>query len=346
MKNLYLFLFLFSSVTVFSQNTLKGKILGKDNVLLEGVNIYFDGTTISTISDANGNYAIEYDSTANNILVISFMGYEREYLTGLDAGKVLNVKLKVLDNKLKEVVINKKELFTRAQKLKLFREYFLGNTNNAKSVIIMNEDDLEFKYDKKKFIFTASSNKPLVIVNKALGYKIDFELTGFEITFDRVSINSRDVVNNFYEGVSRFEEMDNSVEILAKREKAFQGSQLQFFRNFANKEWGVNKFLLFNESNIINPNDRFKISKEADFVKVEVLAQPKGESKNEENFKNIVASYNVTFNNKESSKIVFQTDSFYIYKYGNNSNINTILLLGKITEKKVGDMLPLNYGMK
>lgn len=345
MKNLYLFLFLFSSVTIFAQNILKGKISGKDNIPLQGVNVYFDGTTFATVSDANGDYSIRYEPNSNSVLVISFMGYEREYLSGLDNTKPLNIKLTVSKNQLKEVVVNKKDLFTRAQKLKLFREYFLGQTKNAKSTVIYNEDDIQFKYDKKKLIFTASSDKPLVIVNSSLGYKINYELVGFEITFDKISINSKDVINNFYQGVSRFEEVNNSAENLERREKAFQGSQVQFFRNLANREWGVDKFLLYSDSHNIDPNARFTIKKKDDLVKVEILPQPKGEIKNEENISDVVASYKVMFNNRESSKIVFLTDSFSIYKYGNNSNINDILFLGKIAEKKVGDLLPLNYGI-
>lgn len=345
MKNFYLFLLLFSSVAIFSQNILKGKISGKDNIALEGVNVYLDGTTISTISDTNGNFAIKYEPNANNILVVSFMGYQTEYLTGLDASKPLNVSLTVSENELKEVVITKNELFTREQKLKLFREYFLGKTNNAKLTVIKNESDLRFKYDKEKLIFTASSDKPLTIVNEALGYKIDYELVVFEVAFNKLSISPKDVIKNFYGGVSRFEDIDNSVTVLERREKAYQGSQIQFFRNFAKSDWGIKKFILLNDDNSIDPLKRFRIIKEEDFVKVEILPQPKGEVKNE-NLKDIFAAYHIAFNRTEESKITFQTDSFYIYKYGNNSNIESILFSGKIAEKKVADLLPLNYGIK
>lgn len=345
MKKLLTLLFLFSVVTIFSQHNLKGKITGKDNIPLEGVNVYFDGTTISTISDANGNFTIKYEPNANSILVISSMGYQTEYLTGLDASKPLNIAMAISKNELKEVVVNTNELFTRTQKLKLFREYFLGKTNNAKSAVIKNEDDIRFKYDKEKLVFTASSDKPLIIMNPALGYKIDFELVIFEITFNKLSINSKDVIKNFYGGVSRFEEIDNTAEILEKREKTYQGSQIQFFRNFANQDWGAKKFLLFNDEDNLDPAKCFKIIKEEDFVKVEVIPQDKREITNE-NLKDIVAAYNITFNKSEGSKITFQTNSFYIYKYGNNSNIESILFSGKISEKKVGDMLPLNYGIK
>lgn len=345
MKNLCLFLFLFSFFTVFSQNVLKGKIFDKDNIPLDGVNIYFDGTTFSTISDANGNFTIKYEPNANTILVISSMGYQTQYLTGLDVTKPLNVRMLVSKNELKEVVITTNELFTREQKLKLFREYFLGKTNNAKSTIIKNESDLHFKYDKEKLIFTASSDKPLTIVNASLGYKIDFELRAFEVAFNKLSINSNHVIKNFYEGVSSFEDIDNSVAVLERREKTYQGSQIQFFRNFAKKDWGKNKFLLFYGDSSVDLLKNFRIIEEKDFVKVEILPQPKSEIQNED-LKDIVAFYNIAFDRTESSRVTFLTNSFYIYKYGNNSNIESILFSGKISEKKVGDMLPLDYGIE
>lgn len=345
MKKLLTLLFLFSAVSVFSQQKLKGKITGKDNVLLEGVNVYYDGTTISTVSDADGKFSIKYESNANNILVISLMGYQTEYLSGLDASKPLNIVMKISENELKEVVVNNNNEFTRSQKLKLFREYFLGKTSNARSAIIKNEDDIKFKYDKKNLIFTASSDKPLVIINSALGYKIDFELVIFEVSFNRFSINSIDAFKNFYGGVSRFEEIDNSAKVLKKREKTFQGSQIQFFRNLANTDWEAKKFLLFKDKYNQDPSKCFTIIKEEDFTKVEVIPQDKAEIKSL-NSKNIIAVYNLVFDKKEASRITFETNSFYIYKYGNNSNIEDILFSGKISEKRVGDMLPLNYGIE
>ncbi|OMQ08994.1 hypothetical protein [[Flexibacter] sp. ATCC 35103] len=77
----------------------------------------------------------------------------------------------------------------------------------------------------------------MVIINELLGYKIDFELVVFEVAFNKLSINSKDVIKNFYCGVSRFEDIDNSVTVLERREKTYQGSQIQFFRNFAKKDW-------------------------------------------------------------------------------------------------------------
>ncbi|TDW51545.1 carboxypeptidase-like protein [Flavobacterium sp. 270] len=347
MKKLTIFVFLFSAVNLFAQNILKGKITNKDNKPLEGVNVFFDGTTISTVSDENGNFKIKLEPNTNNILVISSIGYQTEYLTSFDTSKDLNVLMTVAKNELKEVVITKNELFTRAQKLKLFREYFIGKTKNAKGTIIKNEDEIRFKYDKDKFIFTAYSDKPLVIVNSLLGYKIDFELVDFEIAFKKLSIAPIDVIKNYYGGVSRFEEIENTPEILERREKTFEGSQLQFFRNLANEVWDKKKFLLFTEEHSLDPKKCFKVTKEDDFVKVDLLPQPKDQVKYDDlNVTGIVASYFLMYNRDQESRITFLTDSFKIYKYGNNSDIESVLFSGKISEKKVGDMLPLNFNMK
>lgn len=344
MNKLFTLLFLFSAVSIFSQHNLNGIITGKDNIPLEGVNIYYDGTTISTVSDADGKFSIKFEPNANSILVLSSIGYQTEYLSGLDVSKPLNIKMKISENELKEVVVNNNNQFTRAQKLKLFKEYFLGKTSNAKSAIIKNEDDIKFKYDKKNLLFTASSDKPLVIINPALGYKIDFELVIFEVSFNKFSINSIHAIKNFYGGVSRFEEIDNSAKVLKKREKTYQGSQIQFFRNLANTDWEAKKFLLFKGKYNQDPTKCFKITNEGDFVKVDVISQDTGEN-TILNSKNIV-TYNLIFDKREASRITFETDSFYIYKYGNNSNIEDILFSGKLSEKRVGDMLPLNYGIE
>lgn len=102
MRDIYLLLFLIFSIITSSQSTLKGKVLGKDNIPLESANIYFDGTTISKISDANGNFSIKYEPNANNILVISSMGYQTEYLTNLNADEPVNINLIIAKNELRK----------------------------------------------------------------------------------------------------------------------------------------------------------------------------------------------------------------------------------------------------
>lgn len=58
-----------------------------------------------------------------------------------------------------------------------------------------------------------------------------------------------------------------------------------------------------------------------------------------------VAAFNVLFKKKQQSKIIFETNVFYVDKFGNNSNTEQIYFVGAMSEQKVGDMLPLNYGI-
>ncbi|GIQ59615.1 hypothetical protein Flavo103_27510 [Flavobacterium collinsii] len=339
MKKLIFLYFLFCSLNSFSQR-MNGKVSDKENTPLPGALIYLDGTTISTISDGNGNFTLEYDPKANNVLVVSFLGYENKYIAGSDFQKNLNIHLNFAKNSLKEVVVNRKDMFRRDQKLKIFREYFIGKTVNSKKVVIQNEDDIYFKYDKEKFVLKAFSDKPLIIINPSLGYKISYELQNFEVTFSKRSVLSSDVVKNFYSGLSHFEEIANSDLILTKREEAFKGSLINFFRNLSNGTWSKDEFLLSKNSDTVISDNCFKISKEEFSTKVEVVKQAQQQDKE------IIASYDVLFKNKEESSVIFETNTFYVYKYGNISNISDIVFLGQIAKERVAEMLPLNYGIK
>jgi hypothetical protein len=338
MKVLITILSLVFSLSSVAQ-IINGNVYDENKMPLPNVNIYFDGTTIATISDTNGKFTIDYNSKGNNILVASCLGYQTMYLSAFDSKKELNISMSILPNLLKEVVINRKDKFTRKAKLELFRSLFLGNTPNASNTLIKNENDIYFKYDYKNHILNAFSDKPLVIINSSLGYKINYELATFEVKFDRLSIKSHNAIKCFYQGFSRFEETNNSNEILIQREKAFQGSQIHFFRDLSKNILGKDKFLIYNDRLPVNQNNCFKINNEGgDLIKVEILPQ-----KAKELSKKVFASFDIEYGETEQSKIIFETNSFTIDKYGNNSNIENIIFYGKITEKKVGDMLPFNY---
>ncbi|MCV2485018.1 carboxypeptidase-like regulatory domain-containing protein [Flavobacterium sp. SH_e] len=340
MKNLFFFLVLLFSISCFSQR-IAGKVFSNDKVPLSGANIFLDGTTISTSTDENGNFVIEYDPDAKNTLVFSYIGFDNQYVTDIDLKKDIVIYMEIAKNTLKEIVVgNKKDIFTREQRLKIFREYFIGETRNNAKIIIENEDDIHFKYDRQNHVLQAYSDKPLVIINSYLGYKISYDLQKFEVTFGSLSIYSRDVIKSYYAGFSHFEEINNSDLILKRREEAYKGSQINFFRNLANGTWGQDQFFISKNNSDVIPENCFKVSKQGNFTKVEVISQRK-----ENGDKKFVASYDLLFANREESRVIFDVKTFYIYKYGNNSNIEDIIFTGKIAEEKIGEMVSLNYGI-
>lgn len=339
MKKLILPFFLILAFNSFSQQ-IKGKIFGSNKTPLFQANIYFDGTTIKTTSDKNGNFTLNFDAEAKNVLIVSFMGYQTEYISNFDFDKELIVYLSPKENVLKEVVIVK-DKFTRSEKLKLFREQFLGLSTYGKLSKIKNEEDLYFKYDEKNYTLKAYSDNPLIILNPSLGYEIEYDLVSFEVKFSRKKVESDFVMTSFYLGFSSFREISNSNKVVLRREKAYQGSEINFFRNLKDNVLEKDNFVLKTNNHEIDASNCFKIFQEKDGVKIKVIPQQK-DLKN----LNAIASYDIVFDKREYSNITFETKSFNIYKYGNYSNIMNIILTGKFANNRMGDMLPLNYNME
>jgi TonB-dependent starch-binding outer membrane protein SusC len=86
MKNLlFLGCLLLSCFTASAQKVITGKILDETGDVLPGVNILLKGTTMGTVSGANGTYSVSVpDDQANNgVLVFSFIGYtDQEHIIG------------------------------------------------------------------------------------------------------------------------------------------------------------------------------------------------------------------------------------------------------------------------
>jgi hypothetical protein len=62
--------------------------------------------------------------------------------------------------------------------------------------------------------------------------------------------------------------------------------------------------------------------------------------------KDFVAEFSLLYKRREQSKIIFYTDNFIIDKYGLYSNYENIYFSGALSEKRIGDMLPSNYGIE
>ncbi len=339
MKKLLFLLFL-TSISSFAQQ-IQGRVLDENNQPLPGANIYFDGTTIAAIADSQENFSLEYSKKLNSILAISFIGYQTHFIKDVDNSTELVVVLKVAFDSLSVVVI-KKDPFSRKQKMQLFRDYFLGKTKIAKNAKIENEDDIYFDYDEKSLVLSAFSNRSLIINNDELGYKITYELVSFEAQLYRhghFEVAIQNVSRSFYAGLTRFEEIASDEKISKLRERCYKGSMLHFFRNLANNSLVENDFTLYKETLAVKPNEHFTISDIDDSKRVQVKNQSKDLNK-------FSAVFNVFYTKKLQSKIIFQTDTLTIDKNGINTNLRDIMFLGYMAEQKVGEMLPINYGIQ
>lgn len=318
----------------FSQY-LNGRVVDTSNQPLPSASVYFDGTTLATLTNDNGEFILEYNSKLSRPLVISYIGYQTLYIQDYSSDQPMEIVMEVAENKLKEVVI-RKDRFSRKEKMKIFKERFLGITTFGMKAIIQNESDIAFDYDEETFTLTAYSQKPLIILNPSLGYKITYELVDFETKFSRLSINSHAISQSYYAGFSQFEETKNNSKIAKNREKAYKGSIVHFFRNLINGVWGKNEFQLFAKGFLTNPADHFTLAFENDKYKVDV--------KNQKLNSNYIASFGLLYDG-EKSQVLFATETIYIDQFGNNISLRDVTFSGAISTKSVGDLLPLNYGM-
>lgn len=205
--------------------TITGKVIDyKTDSTISFANIYFNNSFNGTTSDLDGNFKLDISQNYGQDIVISCIGYETETIKNYMAGKIYLVYLKPKSILLTELFIVSDEV-PRKKKLNIFIKEFLGSSSNAKKCTIKNLDDLRLIYFKSTSTLVAYCEKPLIIQNQALGYRIIFFLKEFKNTYSRT----------YYEGSYFFEEDSTLSEkakskVIKRRKSVYYGSRMHFFR--------------------------------------------------------------------------------------------------------------------
>lgn len=107
MKRLIPYILFLSSVMTFSQSVINGVITDSRGVLIDGANVYLDGTYDGVTSDMEGKFTFSTEEAGTQTLIISYMSYETFTMTGdVSFMKNLQVKLKDDMNTLDAVVLS------------------------------------------------------------------------------------------------------------------------------------------------------------------------------------------------------------------------------------------------
>jgi len=94
---------LFTHWAFAQDRTISGTVTDRTNAPIAGVNISIKGTSLGTLSDAQGKYSLVAPSTANT-LVFSFVGFGTQEIAITESGEV-NVQLEEIVSQLDEVVV-------------------------------------------------------------------------------------------------------------------------------------------------------------------------------------------------------------------------------------------------
>jgi hypothetical protein len=243
-KFLILYLIVHLNVAAFCQ-VIRGTVLEKGSkTSICFATIYFNGTFAGTSSDKNGNFAVDISQNKSKPLTISAIGYYSVTISNLVNTKPLIIYLEPKVYEIRETVVNENSLRNkRARNLAIFRDEFLGTNENSYSCKILNEEDITFNYESDADTIKAYASKPLRIENLALGYKITYYLDKFEYyKKDLATFFSGNII--FTEDLGKDEAEGHIYK--SRRELAYLGSKMHFFRALATNSIDSSGFVIKN----------------------------------------------------------------------------------------------------
>jgi hypothetical protein len=350
----FLYLFIFSVGSIFSQ-TLQGVVLDKDtNEPLHNAVVYLDRTSFICATNTDGKFNLPVGNRIHTSLIISHVAYEKMIISDPFTELPDTVYLQETMNQLNVVTISaKKGKFTRKKMMKAFKQQFLGISVGGISCKILNEDDIILKYDEVNQILLASSNIPIEIVNKYLGYKIRWEFVESNICYKKVTLREDLIKFISIMGTASFEDLaPDNLKIQTRRNDAHKISARYFFSLIAKEKLDPQRFLLFSSD------------KEAEIYLAHELFTVKNDLY-EENIKQIIINPkflddkgNITINIHQdispsteyplikSSSIFFLANKFDVDLYGNTNLGKNFALSGEMGFQRTGDILPLDYQPK
>lgn len=208
--------------TSLSAQKIQGKVTDSETKeIIPYANVYFNAGR-GTSSDATGYFEIDTLNSQGRPIVISAVGYVSQTLSDYKVGKPLTIRLEPHVTLLNEIVVKPDE-WPEEKKNKTFIRQFLGTSPNARKTEIRNWKDIELKGFADTLL--ASADKPLIIDNKALGYRITYFLADF-----RSCNRSLEYKGNFFFQEDTTLSASEQRKVAKRRESAYLGSEMHFFR--------------------------------------------------------------------------------------------------------------------
>ncbi len=242
--------------------TLRGIVVDDETgTPLAGAHVFIAASMMGTAADDEGRFVLDRVPLGAHRLYVSMLGYEpasRDTLLRQAPPYVFDFRLKPTVIEVGQVTISAKEARRWQRRLHRFEKLFLGETDNAEHTTILNPEVLSFESNWGRL--AASASAPLVIENRALGYRIQYFLKEF--------IRSGNTIK--YDGEPLFEELnaeseEEEAQWIENRRKAYDGSfrhyMLALLDGRGEKE-GFMSYRRFSLDRLHSTHDRFWINPE------------------------------------------------------------------------------------
>ena len=347
MKHIIFALLFCSAVYSLNAQTIEGVVYdAKTRETVPGAAVYLDGTSILTITDANGAFSLVVGNKINTNLIISHLSYEPIVITNPfeHRGQAFYLHEKV--NTLVEVRVVADRL-SRAEKMKVFREQFLGESVAGKSCVIVNEEDIVLNYDEETHTLTGYSRNPIVIENRYLAYRITFDLRHFSFQFQRIAnmLDEDRVSRVLFKGTSSFvDQSPYNVQYAKRREGIYLRSKQYFFKNLTANTLEAANIKISNRFRQIKQDQYFLITDVSSQKTVLILPNTDINRRHlgiQEG--SIYGVIDILCHRRFSSEAIFLTHRFSVDEYGNPDTVDDIIFFGDIGGQRLGEMLPRDF---
>lgn len=197
---------------------------------LPGAHVYLANTTIGDITDPNGFFNIEEAQAGTYKLIVTMIGYKPlQQTVEILPGAPTDLAAIALDRdvyQVGEITVTDEKPKNWGRDLNRFERRFLGITLYRRGCEIENPFVLSFTRPGNQFRATAA--EPIVVINKALGYKVTYHLSEFSAGGNQFRFSGQPV----------FEELEpkNSREARRwtnRRADAYEGSVQHLLRALA-----------------------------------------------------------------------------------------------------------------
>ncbi|MCU0383023.1 MAG: carboxypeptidase-like regulatory domain-containing protein [Cyclobacteriaceae bacterium] len=242
-----------------SKNQVKGVVTDSlTHELVPYANVYFANTSIGTSTNEKGEYSLAGFADGKYDLTISSVGfkltqYPLEFsATTYNFSILLPPEVKTLSG-----ILVKPDTINWQSNYNEFRRYFIGLTNNARKVEIENKRDLHLFFDTNSSTLYAHCKVPLIITNKALGYRVRYQLLSFYLDYRNGTTQYAGIP--LFENLKANSNLENNKWIMLK-EKSYQGSFTHLINTLYKNKLAESSFEVFELHTIRNkerPNEAY-----------------------------------------------------------------------------------------
>lgn len=209
--------------------TLDGIVVDReDGTPLPGAHVFIAQSMKGTTTDENGRFTLSRVPLGAKRLYASMLGYGPEHYDLFlreDTSYTFAFRLRPRVIESEGVVVEAERDPEWHRRLERFKEMFLGSSRWAAQCTIENPEALRF--DSKWWgKFTAQASEPLVVTNRALGYRITYFLEEFEASGGVIKWDGEPLFSHLVpSSIAQADQWRNN------REEAYRGSLRHFLRS-------------------------------------------------------------------------------------------------------------------